>query len=300
MPHFENRRAGTRLRVNPAGLEIGEVDFVPVGDDIFLGLLQGDGSGADLFLQQVFHFVLLMGAHGFLADLGVVRLGPKIFGVFGIATDFERNEMILFVVLQLRIAVAVLGDAFFFQVVGVIGGWADGGGPVGDADGLVNVGLGHVWIGRAGSELGIGVEIFGAGFGGSDGGFQVHGARGSDVGGASGEERSGGGEEETRVFLWMRGAARTERDCAAVRRSCGDTSTGVEAVQGEGRRRGGGGVAATRIYQRFDNLVTNGRGEEEFDGLPRTAGRTERRGAARCVLRRSATGGGQCPSSGSH
>ena len=100
--------------------------------------------------------------------------------------------MILFVVCELGIAVAVLGDAFFFQVVGVIGGRADGGGPVGDADGLVNVGLGYVWIGGTGSELGIGVEVLGAGFGGSDGGFEVNGARGGDVSGASGEKECGG------------------------------------------------------------------------------------------------------------
>ena len=77
------RVGGTRLRGMRRGLEIGEVDFVPVGDDFLLGLLQGNGSGADLLLQQIFHFVLLMGAHGFLSDLGVVRLGPKIFGSLG-------------------------------------------------------------------------------------------------------------------------------------------------------------------------------------------------------------------------
>ena len=210
-------RWGRRLGRIGRGLEIGEVDFVPVGDDFLLGLLEGDGSGADLLLQQIFYFVLLMGAHGCLRDLGVVRLGPKIFGVFGIAADFQRNEMILFVVCELGIAVAVLGDAFFFQVVGVIGGRADGGGPVGDADGLVNVGLGYVWIGGAGSELGIGVEVFGAGFGGSDGGFEVQGAGGGDVGGASGEEECGGWRRR-RQSIFVVARCEDGWTCAIMRR----------------------------------------------------------------------------------
>ena len=230
-----------------------------------LGLLEGNGSGADLLLQQIFYFVLLMGAHGFLRDLGVVRLGPKIFGVFGIAADFQRNEMILFVVCELGIAVAVLGDAFFFQVVGVIGGRADGGGPVGDADGLVNVGLGYVWIGGAGSELGIGVEVFGAGFGGSDGGFEVQRARGGDVGGASGEEECGGGQEEAAEYFSCFRDART----AGTARSCGDTSTGVGAVQGEGRRRGGAGWV--RCEQRFNTEGTEKYGEKSETATAFTA-----------------------------
>ena len=121
---------------------------------------------------------------------------------------------------------------FFFQVVGVIGGRADGGGPVGDADGLVNVGLGNVWIGGAGSELGIGVEVFGAGFGGSDGGFEVNGAGGGDVGGASGEEERGGGQEKAAEYF----CACATRGRLDLRDHAATLALEWEVVQGEGWR----------------------------------------------------------------
>ena len=100
-------------------------------------------------MKVILHFVL--GVRAAVRDGRLERLRPEIFRVGGVAAEFERDEMILFVVSQAGIGVAIFGDLLDFQAMRVVFIGTDGfRGPPWIADRLADIFLGDVRIDRAG------------------------------------------------------------------------------------------------------------------------------------------------------
>src|SRR5258708_40282213 len=88
------------------------------------------------------------------------RFRPEIFRVGWVASKFERDEMILFVIFQPGIGVAIFPDLFDFQAIRVTGFRTYGfRAPPGIADRLADIFLRDVRIDCAWSPRGIGINI---------------------------------------------------------------------------------------------------------------------------------------------
>src|ERR1700722_19590075 len=93
------------------------VDAVPIFRNFALSLVERQCSRADFGVQIVFHLVLGMSAtvgHGCLE-----WFGPKISWVSGVASKFERDEMVFFIRPQAGVGVAIFADLFNFQALRV-------------------------------------------------------------------------------------------------------------------------------------------------------------------------------------
>lgn len=138
------------------------IHAVPIFRNLALGLLERQAPGTNFSVQIALYSILAV--RPAVRDGGVERLGPKIFGIGGIAAQFEGDEMILLIIPQSGVRVTVFANLLNFQAMCVTLLRPDGfGAPPGIADGFAEIFLGYLWIHRARGSPGIGIDIGGAG-----------------------------------------------------------------------------------------------------------------------------------------
>ena len=134
------------------------INAVPILGDFVLRLFESKTPRANLRVQIAFDSVF--GMRTPVRDGRVEWFGPEISGVGGIAAQFERNEMVLLVILQPGIRVAVFRDLLDFQPVRVTFlGPHEPGAPSGIANRFAYIFLRNLRIHRARSSGGIGINI---------------------------------------------------------------------------------------------------------------------------------------------
>jgi hypothetical protein len=94
------------------------IDLVPVVDDGFLCVGESHVVLADLAIEISLDFVFVPCAAVF--ERRVIAFGPQIFGISWISSDFEGNEMVLFVVTFDVVGKAIMREAQDFDAVRIL------------------------------------------------------------------------------------------------------------------------------------------------------------------------------------
>src|SRR5262249_9545851 len=92
----------------------------PLTGQLLLGVSEGEFVGADELIVMVFVDVLSVGA-----TFAKPGLGPEVSVGTWVATEFEWDEVVLFVVFE-KLA---FGELFMFEGVGIGEWWTNGLGP---------------------------------------------------------------------------------------------------------------------------------------------------------------------------
>ena len=135
------------------------INAEPVVLNFFLCLVEGEIAYANLVVKIVFDLILIPSTT--VRNRRIVGFRPQIPRVFRIAAEFERNQMVLFVVPRVCICVGIFLYLFSLESVRVIHWRTYGlGGPVGIADVLVNIVRRDVWICGSRRSDGVGVNVW--------------------------------------------------------------------------------------------------------------------------------------------
>ena len=132
---------GRRCRPHGRG-----IDEVPVARNLLFRLVEGEVACANVVVEIVLDLVLKPSTT--VRNRRIVGFRPQVPRVCRIAADFERNQMVLFIVPRICICVGIFLYLFNLEPVRVIHWRANRlGGPVGIANVLLNVAWRNVGIG---------------------------------------------------------------------------------------------------------------------------------------------------------